>query len=158
MAAELQVGKVLLLGKGEDASGGRERPSILANAMEAVIGAVYLDGGMVAARALVLRLVDRRLVEAGELDHKSRLLELLASTDLHRELVYRITEHGPEHDKHFHAAVLIDGDAHGEGTGRSKKQAEQAAARVAWRHLTTPPLHTRSESVGRGVESEASHG
>jgi ribonuclease-3 len=158
MAAELGLGEVLLLGKGEDSSGGRQRPSILADALEAVIGAMYLDGGMAAARTLVLRLIDQRLADAGDLDHKSRLHELLAHTELSSGLVFEMTENGPEHDKHFHAAVLIDGMAFGEGTGRSKKQAEQAAAQVAWERLTTPPHHDHHEALGRDAGSETHHG
>ncbi len=133
MAGELGVGEVLLLGKGEDASGGRERRSILADAMEAVIGATYLDGGEPAARALVDRLVGPRLVDAGAPDHKSRLHELVAQHD-HR-LHYEIVETGPEHDKTFRAIVHLDDEALGAGDGRTKKQAEQAAAREAWLQL-----------------------
>jgi ribonuclease-3 len=134
MATELAVGEVLLLGKGEHASGGRERPSILADAMEAVIGAVYLDGGLTPAAELVGRLVAPRLVTAGAPDHKSRLHELAAS-DPNREVVFEITEQGPEHDKTFHARVVLDGVPQGVGVGRSKKQAEQAAARDTWARL-----------------------
>lgn len=134
MAGELELGEVLLLGRGEQRSGGRERPSILADAMEAVIGAVYLDGGITAAGELVGRLVAPRLVNAGAPDHKSRLHEL-AAADPQREVVFEITEHGPEHDKVFHAVVVLDGIARGAGSGRSKKQAEQAAARETWQQL-----------------------
>lgn len=133
MARELGLGDVLLLGKGEAASGGRDRPSILADAMEAVIGATYLDGGEPAARALVDRLVGPRLVDAGAPDHKSRLHELVAQHD-HR-LHYEIVETGPEHDKTFRAIVHLDDEALGAGDGRTKKQAEQAAAREAWQQL-----------------------
>ncbi len=151
MAVELGVGPALLLGKGEDSSGGRERPSILADAMEALIGAVYLDGGLEAARALVLRLVDARLDGGGDQDPKSRLHELVA----HRgpaELTYLISEDGLEHDKHFCAVVSIDGQTYGEGSGRSKKQAEQAAARVAWLCLVSPHPTGRQASSGRESE------
>ncbi len=134
MAVELSIGEVLLLGKGEHGSGGRERPSILADAMEAVIGAVYLDGGHAAAAELVGRLVAPRLVTAGAPDHKSRLHELAAS-DPRREVVFEITEQGPEHDKTFHARVVLDGVPQGAGVGRSKKQAEQAAAQDTWARL-----------------------
>jgi ribonuclease-3 len=151
MAADLDVGAVLLLGKGEDASGGRERPSILADAMEAIIGAVYLDGGLDAARALVLRLVVDRLDGRGDQDPKSRLHELVAQRSL-GELTYRFNEEGPEHDKHFDAVILIGGEPFGEGTGPSKKQAEQAAALVAWLRLTTPT--TDDQPVPAGRESE----
>ena len=151
MAADLDIGSVLLLGKGEDASGGRERPSILADAMEAVIGAVYLDGGLDEARNLVLRLVVDRLDGRGEQDPKSRLHELVAQRGS-AELAFRFSEEGPEHDKHFCAVVLIDGTAFGEGTGPSKKQAEQAAALVAWLRLTTPSNDAQPEPAGRESE------
>ncbi len=134
MAVELGVGEVLLLGKGEAASGGRERPSILADAMEAIIGAVYLDGGMVAARTLVDALVEPRLASAGAPDDKSRLHELVAREPA-RRIRYEIDDQGPEHDKIFRAVVFLDEDPFGTGTGRSKKQAEQAAARQAWQQL-----------------------
>ena len=136
MAVGLGVGRVLLLGKGEAASGGRERPSILADAMEAVIGAVYLDGGLRAAAALVSRLIEPLLVDAGAPDHKSRLHEL-AARGHHGPLRYEITEHGPEHDKTFQAVVVLADQAIGEGSGRSKKTAEQAAAEQAWLTLAT---------------------
>ncbi len=151
MAADLDIGSVLLLGKGEDASGGRERPSILADAMEAVIGAVYLDGGLDSARTLVLRLVVDRLDGRSEQDPKSRLHELVAQQGCD-EVSYRISEDGPEHDKHFSAVVLIGEIAFGEGTGPSKKQAEQAAALVAWLRLTTPSNDDQPASVGRESE------
>jgi ribonuclease-3 len=134
MAEELGVGEVLLLGKGEAASGGRSRPSILADAMEAIIGAVHLDGGLDAAADLVERLVEPRLGVAGTPDHKSRLHELVAR-EPQRQVGYRITEDGPEHDKTFRAVVVLDGEEWGAGVGRSKKQAEQAAARDAWQRL-----------------------
>lgn len=134
MAAELGIGPVLLLGKGEAATGGRERPSILADAMEAVIGAVYLDGGLVEAQALVDRLVSPRLDAEGAPDHKSRLHELVAQSHQGR-INYEITDHGPEHDKTFEAVVYLDGEAIGSGTGRSKKSAEQGAAQEAWQQL-----------------------
>lgn len=136
MAADLGLGEVLLLGKGEAASGGRDRPSILADAMEAVIGAVFIDGGIPAARDLVERLVEPRLEDAGTPDHKSRLHERVAQ-EHDRQIRYEITDHGPEHDKTFRAVVLLDEDPFGIGSGRSKKQAEQEAAREAWLRLDT---------------------
>lgn len=133
MATELGLGEALLLGKGEDASGGRERPSILADAMEAVIGAVYLDGGPRAAWEMVQRIVEPHLADAVDPDHKSRLHERVARDD--RRIGYEIVEGGPEHDKVFRATVLVDDEPFGEGSGRSKKQAEQAAAEAAWTRL-----------------------
>jgi ribonuclease-3 len=140
VAIELELGDALLLGKGEDASGGREKPSILADALEAVIGAVYLDGGWPAAERLVLGLLGERIVEASEgpggQDYKTRLQELTARelTELPR---YRITDDGPDHAKRFFAEVRVGGVVRGRGEGRSKKQAEAAAARDAWQALRT---------------------
>jgi ribonuclease-3 len=138
VAAELGIGAHLLLGKGEDASGGREKPSILADAMEAVIGAVYLDGGWTAAAELVLTLLGDRVTEAaagpGGQDYKTRLQELAARTfdQLPR---YYVVDEGPDHAKKFFATVHVGGTERGTGEGRSKKQAEQAAARAAWAAL-----------------------
>ncbi|HVF75159.1 MAG TPA: ribonuclease III [Acidimicrobiales bacterium] len=138
VAAELDLGAALLLGKGEDLSGGREKPSILADAMEAVIGATYIDGGWDAAADLVMRLVGERIAEAavgpGGQDYKTRLQELGARRydQLPR---YEVLDEGPDHAKCFFATVHVGDRACGEGEGRSKKQAEQAAARVAWERL-----------------------
>ena len=138
VAVELGIGEALLLGKGEAASGGREKPSILADAGEAVIGAVYLDGGWDAAATLVLRLVAERIAEAasgpGGQDYKTRLQELSARRfeTLPR---YEVADHGPDHAKHFSATVWVGDTARGTGQGRSKKQAEQAAARMVWKVL-----------------------
>lgn len=131
----LDLGVDLRLGKGEDASGGREKASILADAVEAVIGAVYLDGGMDAARALVLRELDQRMDDAasrpGARDYKTRLQEIAAS-DGHGPPTYEITESGPDHHKRFAATVMIGEEIRGTGDGSSKKEAEQRAARAAW--------------------------
>jgi ribonuclease-3 len=138
VAIELELGEAVLLGKGEDASGGREKPSILADALEAVIGAVYIEGGWDAAERLVLDLLGERIVEASEgpggQDYKTRLQELTARelTELPR---YRLTDEGPDHAKRFFAEVRIGGEVRGRGEGRSKKQAEAAAARDAWEAL-----------------------
>ena len=138
VAAELGLGEALLLGRGEDASGGREKPSILADAMEAVIGAVYLDGGWPAAAGLILELLGERVGLAaagpGGQDYKTRLQELAARTydQLPR---YHVIDEGPDHAKHFFASVSVGGLERGRGHGRSKKQAEQAAAKAAWETL-----------------------
>jgi ribonuclease III len=142
MASDLQLGDALLLGKGEDATGGREKVSILADALEAVIGAIYLDGGWAPARHFVIGLVRDRLdvlVEApGVPDAKSRLQEL-ASRDLHTEIRYDVAEVGPEHDKTFTAGAVVGGRLLGSGTGRSKKEAEQVAANEALLTLADEP-------------------
>lgn len=143
VAAELDLGRALLLGKGEDASGGREKPSILADAMEAVIGAVYLDGGWDAARDLVMSLLGDRIEDAaagpGGQDFKTRLQELAARRFDHLPR-YEILDEGPDHAKRFFATVFVDGQRLGSGEGRSKKQAEQAAARQAWEALASTVL------------------
>jgi ribonuclease-3 len=138
VAEEIGLGPALRLGKGEDASGGREKPSILSDAMEAVIGAVYIDGGWDAASELVMRLLGERILEGaagpGGHDYKTRLQEL--SARVYDELPrYHHVSDGPDHAKRFSATVSVNGEALGRGEGRSKKQAEQAAAREAWERL-----------------------
>lgn len=166
VAREVNLGAALLLGKGEDASGGRDKPSILADAMEAVIAAVYLDGGWRAARKIVLRLLEPRIVEGasgpGGHDYKTRLQELATQTfdQLPR---YQVRHEGPDHSKRFFATVSLRGDTLGTGEGRSKKQAEQAAARVAWRQLCerqvggssdgSDPVTTGTESPSEGDDA-----
>lgn len=136
VADELGLGTHLLLGKGEEASGGREKPSILADALEAVLGVVYVAVGMGPVHDLVIRLLGSRLEEAqaggpGGQDFKSRLQELTARhfTESPR---YLTDAEGPDHARRFHVTVVVGNDARGEGDGRSKKQAEQAAARAAY--------------------------
>ncbi len=135
VAMELDLGRHVHLGKGEEASGGREKPSILADAMEAVLGAVYLDGGLGAARDLVLRLLGDRIQQAIEVggahqDHKSRLQEQLAAvTDDTAD--YEFVATGPDHAREFTVTVRVGDKRLGVGVGRSKKQAEQQAARAA---------------------------
>jgi ribonuclease-3 len=138
LGAELEIGNALLLGKGEDQSGGRQKPSILADAMEALIGAVYLDQGWTTSETMVMRLLGDRIESAaagpGGQDYKTRLQELCAR--LYDQLpLYLVTDEGPDHAKLFHAIVHVRGQPRGDGRGRSKKQAEQAAAKVAWETL-----------------------
>lgn len=132
---ELGVGRELRLGKGEDASGGREKASIVADAVEAVLGAMYLDGGIDPVRSLVIdRLggrIDRAAERPGSKDYKTRLQEI-AAHDGHVPPVYALTESGPDHHKRFHATVTVGGELLGAGTGTSKKEAEQKAARAAY--------------------------
>lgn len=129
MATEIALGEAVLLGKGEDASGGRCKVSILADTLEAVIGAVFLDGGWDAVRATVLSLLGERITEVPglELDHKSHLQELAAQRGAGVP-TYEVVESGPDHDKEFRAEVRLDGAVHGTGCGHTKKAAEQAAA------------------------------
>ena len=138
VGSELGLGAGLLLGRGEDASGGREKGSILANATEAVIGAVYVDAGWEAAYALVLDLLGERIAEAalgpGGQDYKTRLQEVAvrAFDELPR---YEVRFEGPDHARRFFATVYLGDGRRGEGQGRSKKEAEQAAARAVWEEL-----------------------
>ncbi len=135
VAQKLGLGAFLKLGHGEESCGGRERASILADATEAVIAAVYLDGGLTAASALIHRvLLDcerEEIVEEKRRDYKT-LLQELVQREPNRTLVYRLSgESGPDHDKTFRFEVLLDGAVVGCGSGRSKKEAEQMAARAA---------------------------
>jgi ribonuclease-3 len=138
VAVELRLGEALLLGKGEDGSGGREKPSILADALEAVLGVVYMSTGPRAAAALVMRLLGERVAQAasgpGGQDYKTRLQEMVARL-FESVPRYEVDDDGPDHAKQFFARVRVDGTLRGEGQGRSKKQAEQAAARDAWERL-----------------------
>ncbi len=139
VARKLELGRYLRLGKGEEAGGGRERTSILADATEAVFAAVYLDGGIQAASALIHRcLLDAECEEAVEerrRDFKTELQELIQRKP-DQTLVYRmVAERGPDHDKTFVAEVLLNGAVAGEGGGHSKKEAEQSAARAALEKL-----------------------
>ena len=139
LARDVGVGPALVLGKGEHTSGGRDKPSILADAMEAVIAAVYLDAGWDVARDLVLRLLADRIeagaVGPGEGDFKTRLQEY-AAREFEQLPRYQVRDEGPDHSKQFFAMVTIRGAVYGHGQGRSKKQAEQAAAQAAWTALT----------------------
>lgn len=132
VARGINLGAYLALGRGEDAGGGRDKQSILSDACEALIGAVHLDGGMPAAYGLVERLFGDRLQIAlyAPLDHKTALQELCSR--LNRPApVYELSSVGPDHDKEFTATVAVGGHKLGSGTGKSKKDAEQAAASVA---------------------------
>jgi ribonuclease-3 len=151
VAMALRVGHAVLLGKGEGQSGGREKPSILADAMEALIGAVYLDKGGDGAAELVLRLFGERIEDAavgpGGQDYKTRLQELAAR--LFDDLPSYVVDHeGPDHARRFEASVVIAGRTMGTGRGRSKKQAEQAAAREAWHALAIAPPIRPGGGVG----------
>lgn len=135
VAQRLKLGEYLKLGHGEESCGGRTRPSILADATEAVFAAVYLDGGIRAASELIHRvLLDKEREETAEAkrrDYKTKLQELVQRTP-NQVLTYRmIGEQGPDHDKVFSFAVLLNDTVVGTGEGRSKKEAEQMAAKDA---------------------------
>lgn len=133
------LGAHLLLGKGEELTGGRDKASILADGLEAIIGAVFLQHGIEAGRALVHRLFDDLLAEAplrgAGLDWKTSLQELTASAALGVP-EYRVEDTGPDHRKEFTATVLVGGRDLGRGEGTTKKEAEQKAAEAAWRALS----------------------
>jgi ribonuclease-3 len=135
-AQRLGVGKYLLLGRGEEKTGGRTKPALLADAYEALIAAVYLDGGLEAARGFVRRsLVEGSIsVEAerlGHTDHKSALQEFLQSRGMTPGSYHVISETGPDHQKTFRVEVRIGGQVTAIGCGRTKKEAEQSAAIAA---------------------------
>jgi ribonuclease III len=134
----LDLGAFVHLGRGEEATGGRDKSSILADTVEAVIGAVYLDRGLEAASVLVHRLVDPLIDAAADLgaglDWKTSLQEMTAGLGLGVP-EYVVTETGPDHEKTFAADVRVAHEVYGSGSGRSKKEAEQEAASAAWAAL-----------------------
>ena len=137
IAGRLDLGKHLLLGHGEERFGGRSRASILADAVESVIAASFLDGGMEAANGIIQRFVlcNVPVSKLQNTDYKTALQELVQQKK-NQTLCYRLVgESGPDHDKVFTAQVLLNDQVVGEGTGSSKKRAEQDAARVALEQL-----------------------
>ena len=140
VARGLDLGAYVRLGKGEEGTGGRDKSSILADTLEAVIGAVYLDKGLALADQLVHRLFDPLIARAARLgaglDWKTSLQELTAEMNLGVP-EYHVEESGPDHQKFFRAFVRIGSQTHGQGEGRSKKEAEQQAAEAAWTDITS---------------------
>lgn len=155
LARELELGSILRLGKGELASGGADKSSILADAMEAVIGAVYLDGGWEAASSLIVELLADRIEASahrpGRHDFKTRLQEYAAR---HHDALptYRVQSDGPDHEKQFFAEVVLGDVVRGEGEGRSKKEAEQAAAADAWGRVADAP-RPAADTVGERLHT-----
>lgn len=137
-ALRLGLGEQLRLGVGEERSGGRKKPSLLADALEAIFGALWLDGGVEAARAPVRRLLEASVAARKDLplqDFKTRLQEVVQAKGWERP-VYRVVEEtGPDHDKSFVVECLIQDEVRGRGEGRSKKAAEQDAAAKALAEL-----------------------
>jgi ribonuclease-3 len=140
VARGLGLGAYVRLGKGEEGTGGRDKSSILADTLEAVIGAVYLDKGLLVADELVHRLFDPLIARAARLgaglDWKTSLQELTAELNLGVP-EYHVEESGPDHQKFFRAFVRISSQTYGQGEGRSKKEAEQQAAEAAWTAITS---------------------
>jgi ribonuclease III len=154
VARELHLGAYVRLGRGEQVTGGRDKPSILADTLEAVIGAVYIDCGLAEASALVHRLfdpvIDRSAALGAGLDWKTSLQELTAG-ELLGVPEYQVEESGPDHQKSFRAVVRIGGRVLGSGEGRTKKAAEQQAAEVAWTTIT-------AEAAGKPAEAAEAAG
>ncbi|MFA5658823.1 MAG: ribonuclease III [Oscillospiraceae bacterium] len=133
-AREIDLGKYIMLGKGEEITGGRERSSILADAFEAVIAAIYLDGGLESARKHILRFIPEDISSnssVGFNDYKTILQEIVQQNPEEKVEYYLIDESGPDHNKAFSVQVKLNTNVIGEGAGKSKKQAEQMAAKEA---------------------------
>ena len=139
-AREINLGSYLLLGKGEEATGGRERDSIISDAMEALIGAIYLDGGFASAKEFIHRFVLNDLENKKLFYDSKTILQELVQAAFDQPVAYELTgEEGPDHDKTFHVEVHIGADVYGAGSGRTKKAAEQEAA-----YRTILILHKRN--------------
>ena len=132
---ELEIGKHLLLGRGEDKCGGRERDSILADAFEAILAAIYIDGGMQNAKKLALNFVLRELKHSHQdesfKDYKTLLQEIIQRNPEESVSYFLTAESGPDHDKIFEVEVRLNSNVIGKGSGKNKKQAEQMAAKQA---------------------------
>lgn len=139
IARSLELGKYIRLGKGEEVTNGRDKNSLLADALEALIGAIYLDSGFATTASVVQGLIKQTLEEAmakgAGLDGKTALQELVASLGK-GALEYAVIESGPDHDKSFTAIAIVGGEEIAQGEGKSKREAEQAAARSAYEKLS----------------------
>jgi ribonuclease-3 len=155
VARGLGVGAHIRLGRGEEGTGGRDKASILADTLEALIGAVYLDRGLDEASALVHRLFDALITRSAGLgaglDWKTSLQELTAVEELGVP-EYHVAESGPDHQKTFRASVRVGGKTYGSGEGRSKKEAEQHAAEAAWNEIRAIVVRREAEEQGGGVQ------
>jgi ribonuclease-3 len=163
VARGLRLGAYVRLGRGEDGTGGRDKSSILADTLEAVIGAVYIERGLNEAAALVHRLFDPVIARSARLgaglDWKTSLQELTASGVLGVP-EYQVVESGPDHQKSFRAVVRVAGHVYGTGEGRSKKEAEQQAAEAAWNAISNgeAPLDAGLASGGPGLPGDQGPG
>jgi len=139
IARELQIDSLLILGKGEELSGGRNKKAILADALEALIGALYLDGGFKAAYEFVRRFMELEIDRVQSDRHRKDYKTLLQEYSQHRFRsypIYRLLKRtGPDHERLFWMEVAINGDVYGPGTGKNKKEAEQEAAKMAYETL-----------------------
>ncbi|MGO3038021.1 ribonuclease III [Corynebacterium variabile] len=140
VARELGMGGNILLGRGEEMTGGADKHSILADSVEAMLGAIYLECGFEVARATVLRIFERKITTAPStgltMDWKTVLLEKMSDLKISGDPVYASDVKGPDHDQTFSATVSFDGEVRGTGTGHTKKESEHHAAREAYRTLS----------------------
>ena len=128
-AKDLELGRYLLLGKGEDATGGRKRDSITSDALEALIGAIYMDGGFANAKEFIHRFILNDLENKTLFFDSKTILQEIVQANSKEPITYHLVgEEGPDHDKSFHVSVLIGNEEFGVGVGRTKKGAEQVAA------------------------------
>jgi ribonuclease-3 len=138
IARELDLGSALKIGKGETVTGGRDKNSILSDALEALVGAIYLDHGYAKTREIILTLMSKSIDEAmtrgAGLDGKTALQEIVAASGWQAP-EYRVTESGPDHDKDFEAIAIVNGISYQPGKGKSKREAEQVAARIAFEEI-----------------------
>jgi ribonuclease III len=157
LALSLNLGDHLLLGKGEELTGGRQKPSLLADTLEAILAAIYLDGGLESAISVVRRLFrgyleserDEDPLKAWDRDYKTQLQELTQARLKLTPAYVLETEEGPDHDKRFYVSVALEGQILAQGTGKSKKEAQQEAARRALEKLSTEwPLQGGGEDPG----------
>ena len=139
IAKEINLGKYLRIGKGEESTNGREKNSILADTFEALVGAIYLEHGYLKSAEVISKLIKQAIVDAtsqgSTLDGKTALQELAASLNLSSP-EYEISESGPDHDKSFTACVVLGSERFPIGNGKSKREAEQVAAKFAYELLT----------------------
>jgi ribonuclease-3 len=151
-ARRLKLGEALLLGRGEEVGGGRGRPTNLAHAYEAVVGAIFLDGGLTSARRFLRRSLSPEFELVAErafpLDPKSQLQEISQSLEQNTPLYRLVKAEGPDHARRFTVEVLVDGRTLGKGTGRSKQQAEKEAAREALEHLENQSAREKTGMSG----------
>ena len=134
IARSLSLGKYIRLGKGEEVTNGRDKNSLLADALEALIGAIYLESGFaqtsIAVKRLIKETLENAMAKGAGLDGKTALQELVSSLGK-GTLEYQVSESGPDHDKSFKAIAVVGGQHIAEGVGKSKREAEQSAARAA---------------------------
>jgi ribonuclease-3 len=161
VARGLHLGDFVRLGRGEEGTGGRDKSSILADTLEAVIGAVYIERGLTEASGLVHRLFDPVIARSARLgaglDWKTSLQELTAAGVLGVP-EYHVDESGPDHQKSFRAVVRVGGRVFGSGEGRSKKEAEQQAAEAAWRAISNGQGDVGAGRAEAGAATEAAAG